>query len=50
MDAITSYKNASPTNITSAIKAAVAEFTEWAQAADDTDYRDVKCIRRSTRA
>ena len=35
MDVITSYRNASPTNITSAIKEAVVAFTEGAQAADD---------------
>ncbi len=35
MDVITSYRNSSPTNITSAIKEAVVAFTEGAQAADD---------------
>jgi len=46
MDVITSYKNASPTNITSAIKEAIVVFTEGAQAADD---RTTLLIKRRER-
>lgn len=46
MDVITSYKNASPTNIISAIKEALVKFTEGTKAADD---RTALLIKRSER-